>query len=200
MRTLATAILCGMFFVPQSFAQQAANSEAPLGLTWGASAADIRARGVELKDYSGSDFGKSYFATGIERALSDQNAALLSFGHSDKLWRIVINGKPFTDDPFGSAVLSRYGELQTVLTEKYGKAQQSHRLGESIYNQPRYFISGLNGGQSSWFSNFDTSAIFLQLAISALDGSTANYRLIYEYKPLRKEFDASKRSKEKGSL
>jgi hypothetical protein len=196
-------ILCVAFFA-SSFSSSALTQvqpqEAPLGLTWGSTTNEIQGRGVELKDFSGSDFGKSFIATKIERALADQSAALLSFGFNDKLWRIVITSKNFSDDPMGSTVLSRYSELSSVLSEKYGKPRESHRLGDSIYSQPRYFISGIQGGHTNWFSNFETPNLFVQLSITASDSSTSSWRLIYENKIYRKDFEASKRSREKGSL
>ncbi len=196
---------CLLFFasivlLPRTANAQSSSLEAPLGLTWGATTSELQSRGLELKDFPGTDFGKSFVVSKIEKALADQSATLLSFGFSDRLWRITINGRSFSDDPTGSAVVARYNELSSVLGEKYGKPREYHRLGDSIYSQPKYFISGINGGQSNWYSNFDTPNLFIQLAVTAPDGSTGSWRLIYENKPLRKDFEASKRTREKGAL
>ncbi len=198
-RLLAFIALLSALSLP-AYAQNQSSAEAPLGLAWGASIAEIQSKGVDLKEIGATDWGKAFVATKIDRALSDQAAAVLFFGHTDKLWRIVINGRPNSDDPFGNNVLARYTELQGILTEKYGSPRQHHRLGGSIYKEPKYFISGVRGGETSWYSNFETSALTIQLAISATDSSTGNYRLIYENKDLQKGFESSKRSKEKGSL
>jgi hypothetical protein len=185
---------------PSLSAAQTPSQDAPLGLSWGISSGALRDSGVELSDFQGTDFGKSFIGSKIDKALADQSAALLSFGFNDKLWRIVITSRNFTDDPTGSAVLARYNELSSVLSEKYGKPKEVHRLGDSIYAQQRYFVAGINGGKSSWFSNFETPTLFIQLGVTASDGSTSGWRLIYENKALKKEFDASKRLKEKGTL
>jgi len=169
-------------------------------LTWGISSSAIRSQGADLADFDKLTFGKSYLATKLEMAVSDQDGALLSFGFNDKLWRIMIMSREFTNDPHGSAVLARYNELLKVLTEKYGKAKQVHRLGGSIYSESRYFLAGIRGGESSWHTDFDAPSISVQLAISANDSSTGRWRLFYTYKPLEKEFEASKRSREKGAL
>jgi hypothetical protein len=174
--------------------------DAPLGLVWGATSADVRKQGVELKDFSGSTFGKSFLATKVDRAVSDQGASLLSFGFNDRLWRILITSREFTNDPTGSAVLARYEELSSVLSEKYGKAREVHRLGSSIYSQPKYFVAGIRGGESVLYSNFETPTLSIQLGLIASDSSTSRWRLIYENKVLRKEFEASKRAREKGNL
>ncbi|SDH44418.1 hypothetical protein SAMN05216338_1009102 [Bradyrhizobium sp. Rc2d] len=179
---------------------QVSATDAPIGLVWGSSSAEVRAKGIELKEIEGTDFGKSYLASKMEKALADQSAALLSFGFNDKLWRVLITSRPFGEDPTGSAAVARYTELASLLSDKYGKGTQVHRLGESIYAQSGYFVAGIRGGQSRWFTNFETSNLFIQLGLTASDSSTATWRLIYEYKTFRRDFEASKRSREKGTL
>jgi hypothetical protein len=175
-------------------------NDAPIGLVWGSSISEIQAKGIELKEIEGTDFGKSYIASKMEKAVADQSAALLSFGFSDKLWRVLITSRPFNNDPAGSAAVARYNELASLLSEKYGKADQNHRLGGSIYTESAYFLAGIRGGQSRWFTNFDTPTLFVQLGLTASDSSTASWRLIYENKSFRRDFEASKRSREKGAL
>lgn len=179
---------------------QSPATDGPIGLVWGSSSAEVQAKGVELKAIEGTDFGKSYLASKLEKALADQSAALLSFGFNDKLWRVLITSRPFSEDPAGSAAVARYDELASLLSDKYGKGTQVHRLGESIYAQSGYFVAGIRGGQSRWFTNFDTSNLFIQLGLTASDSSTATWRLIYENKIFRRDFVASKRSREKGTL
>jgi hypothetical protein len=55
-------------------------TDAPIGLVWGSSSSEVQSKGIELKEIEGTDFGKSYVASKMERALADQSAALLSFG------------------------------------------------------------------------------------------------------------------------
>lgn len=179
---------------------QSPATDGPIGLVWGGSSAEVQAKGVELKEIEGTDFGKSYLASKMEKALADQSAALLSFGFNDKLWRVLITSRPFSEDPAGSAAVARYDELASLLSDKYGKGTQVHRLGESIYARSGYFVAGIRGGQSRWFTNFDTSNLFIQLGLTASDSSTATWRLIYENKIFRRDFEASKRSREKGTL
>ncbi|NOJ41568.1 hypothetical protein [Bradyrhizobium australiense] len=179
---------------------QVQTTDGPIGLTWGSAFSEVRAKGIELNEFEGTDFGKSYIATKMEKALADQSAALLSFGFNDKLWRVLITSRPFSDDPTGNAVVARYSELVSLLSEKYGKANQVHRLGDSIYAQSAYFVAGIRGGQSRWFTNFETPTLAIQLGITATDNSTASWRVIYENKTFRRDFEASKRSREKGNL
>lgn len=196
---LSTAVIAICSFSSCALAQAPVN-DAPIGLVWGSSISETQAKGIELKEIDGVDFGKSYIASKMEKALADQSAALLSFGFNDKLWRVLITSRPFSDDPAGSAVVARYNELAGLLSEKYGKANQNHRLGDSIYAQSAYFLAGIRGGQSKWFTNFDTPNLFIQLGLTATDSSTGSWRLIYESKNFRRDFEASKRSREKGTL
>jgi hypothetical protein len=196
---LSIAVIWTCSLGPSALAQAPVN-DAPIGLVWGSSFSEVQAKGIELKEIDGTDFGKSFIASKMERALADQSAALLSFGFNDKLWRVLITSRPFSNDPSGITAVARYDELAGVLSEKYGKANQVHKLGDSIYSQQAYFLAGIRGGQSKWFTNFETANLFIQLGLTASDSSTANWRLIYENKNLRREFETSKRSREKGTL
>ena len=186
MRILSLLVLFVLGTTPCAVVAQ----EAPLGLTWGMSAADAKTQGGDLKEFTSTDFGKTFLAMKLERAVADQEATLLSFGFSDKLWRIVVTSRDFSNDPAGSGVQARYHELSSVLSEKYGNPTKSHRLGGSIYSEPKYFIAGIRGGNSTWFSNFETPTVFIQLGILATDSSTSSWRIIYENKALRKDFEA----------
>lgn len=178
----------------------ASADEAPFGLIWGASVEDVRSSGVDLKDFPSSDFGRSYVATKLTKALSDQETTLLSFGLDNKLWRIVALSRPFQNDPYGNSVKSRYQELSDVLSSKYGKGKPSHHLGDSIYSYPNYFLAGIRQGNSNWFTNFDAEKLFIQLGLTASDSSTGQWRIIFEHKDGRRAFEAGKRNQEKGSL
>ena len=191
-------IICALAFVPSS-----AHSEpdAPFGLTWGAGVDDVRKIGVELKENQDTkQFGVSFEASKLSKVLSDQKWTVLSFGFSDKLWRIIAVSNDFSNNPYGTAVKDRYQELVGILAEKYGKPSSVHNLGSSIYSRPEYFLSGIQGGHSSWYSNFHTSELDVQLGIKATDRSTANWVLIFENKALRKTFESDRKEKEKGTL
>ncbi|MGY3563968.1 hypothetical protein ACVWXP_007293 [Bradyrhizobium sp. USDA 4463] len=138
--------------------------------------------------------------TRLPQAIADAEVVYGSFGYDDKLFRIVIVSKPFANDPFGNGVLNRYTALLGILTEKYGRPAQTHRLGDSIYAEQRYFVSGVQSGRTFWYSNYSTAELSVQLGIIADDGSTARWKIIYENLPLTTMFEQSKRTKEKGSL
>ena len=174
--------------------------EAPLGLHWSASAETLKQAGIDLKESGSDDFGVGFVAQKVPEGLSDQETTLLSFGYNDKLWRIVIVSKSFPNDPTGIAVRNRYAGLVRILSEKYGKPKVHQILGGLIYSEPQYFLAGIEGGNSFWYSNFETSDLFIQIGILAATSSDARWRIIYEYKPLKETFVRAKKGREKGRL
>jgi hypothetical protein len=192
-----------MFLLPTPHAHsQKADQEGPLGLTWGFTADEVRALGVELKSSSGGELGVTFEAAKLPRALSDQEVALLAFGYDDKLWRVMVISKSFTNDPTGASLRARYEELSTVLAEKYGKPSSVQNLGNGnlFYQKPENFIYGLSKGEIKWFSNYQTPNLFVQLALAADTMHSGRWRIIVQNKSLQKGFDAAKKAKEKGSL
>ena len=174
--------------------------DAPLGLAWSASAEALKQAGVDLKEMEADSFGKGFEARKLSKALADQESTFLSLGNNDKLWRIVVISKEFANDPMGIAIKRRYKDILDILTEKYGQPKSHHTLGDSIYSEPKYFLAGIRGGNSFWYSDFSTSDVDIQIGIFASTSSEARWRIIYEYKPLRKVFDQSKRGREKSAL
>lgn len=174
--------------------------DAPLGLKWSSTVDSVRQTGIELKEAGSDAYGTGFSANKLSKALADQETTLLSFGYNDKLWRIVILSQNFANDPMGVVVRNRYQELLGILTDKYGKPVGHHRLGESIYSEPRFFLTGIQGGNSFWYSDFKASELDIQIGILATSGSDARWRIIYEYKPLKAIFEQSKKVREKGSL
>jgi len=178
----------------------AQSDQAPLGLKWGLSQAEITALGAEFREEKEDSYGKGVVFTKLPQVIADAEIVLGSFGYNDRLYRIVIISKSFANDPFGSSVLSRYNSLSSLLSEKYGKPTVNHRLGDSIYAEPRYFLSGVNNGRTSWYTNFKTPEIFVQLGLFAEDGSSGRWKIIYENAVIKKDFDKTKQSKEKNAL
>jgi hypothetical protein len=197
-RTFLVSLYFMLILVPSMAHSE---SEAPFGLTWGISVEDVRKMGVELKEIREStEFGATFLALKMPKVLGDQKSTFLFFGFNNRLWRIAAISKEFSNDPYGNAVKSRYNELVSILTEKYGNPSNFHHLGRYIYSQPEHFLAGIKGGESSWFSHFNTAELELQLAINAVDYSTANWVLSFINKALKKSFEFDKKVKEKGAL
>jgi hypothetical protein len=183
-----------------SAAQAQSIGHGPLGLEWGLSQEDSKKLGVEMTTQPNDEFGKAVVFTKLPQTIADAEIVFGSYGYDDRLFRVVIVSKQFANDPYGNAVLSRYSALSGLLSEKYGRAAQTQRMGDSIYAEQRYFVSGIQSGRTFWYSNYAAPDLFVQLGIIAEDGSTARWRIIYENKALKGLFEQSKRTKEKGTL
>lgn len=185
---------------PASSPPQVQDESAPLGLIWGSTSEEIAAQGIELKPFPQKDFGETYLATKLPRALSDQETAALSLGFNNKLFRVAIISRTYENDPSGAAIRNRYSDLLATLSEKYGKPYSVQNLGGSIYGQSEYFLAGINGGQSSWYSIYETPQMTIQLGLIADSSSTGRWRIIFEEKLSKKAFDLARKTKEKGAL
>jgi len=140
MRILKCVLVIGaiLFALVAGAAPQDKESVAPFGLEWGMSTAQVKGLGVDLAERPEKEFGQTYTATKVPKILSDVALVVLSFGYDDKLWRIVAVSKNFDNDPYGSAVQSRYDELARLLGEKYGPGKQNQPSdGLVIHVNPR---------------------------------------------------------------
>jgi hypothetical protein len=194
------SLVIGIVLAGANLAAQTTSQEAPFGLLWGASADQIRALGVELEEAPGKDFGTSYWATKLPKVISDMQGVFMSFGYDNKLWRIAALSTSFRDDPSGVSVRSRYNELAAVLADKYGKGRQSHYQDSELWKASTEFVMGIKVGRSHWYTNFDSTDVFVQLGVLADDSSTTQWRIITENKALRAKFDAGKKTHERSAL
>jgi hypothetical protein len=173
---------------------------APFGLEWATSAEGLQTAGVTLTPVATKDGGKRFTATGLSKTLNDVDSVLLDFGYSNKLYRIAVASHDFPNDPYGNKVLGRYTELVSVLTSKYGTGSSRHHTGGSIYDERRYFLSGIEGGKNWHFTTFDAQGLSIEISVRAKTGDTGYWVLIYEYKSLAKEVEIEKAKREKGTL
>ncbi|MGO9741644.1 MAG: hypothetical protein ACLPN5_09070 [Roseiarcus sp.] len=203
MRFVAVLLL---FFALSDLATRAEETDnspnaAPFGLKWGVSAADVKALGIKLSDFNDKKmFGISYRATELTKIVPDAAFVALSFGFQDKLWRIVVIGQNVENDPYGNGVKARYKELAAALSEKYGRGKPNEYQDSEMWKNADEFLMGINVGRSWYYTDFDTPNVFVQLGIQAEGGSTAHWRLIYEWKSLRALFEIDQKAKEKDAL
>lgn len=183
-----------------AFADEPSGRAAPFGLTWGMSVAQVKSLGVELAEQTGMSGGRSFIATKLPKVLSDASTVFLFFGFDDKLWRIAAISRDFRNDPYGNSVRERYDELAKELGDKYGHAEPHQSLDGRLYNKASEFVMGIKVGRSWWYTNFDAPTLWVQLGIGASDMDTAYWRIIFEDKPLRAEFEKSKKTHEKDAL
>jgi len=111
-------------------AQAQSIARAPLGLEWGLSQEKTKKLGVEVTSQADDSFGKAVVFYKLPQTITDADTVLGSYGYDDRLYRIVILSKQFSEtNPYGNAVLARYSSLSAILSEKYGRAAQTHQKG-----------------------------------------------------------------------
>lgn len=194
---IACVLLALIWPVTAQAEKDDANS-APFGHIWGTSTNEVKALGVELTKIDNLDYGHSYAAAKLPKVLSDMQTAWLSFGFGDQLWRITAVGRPNENDPSGAHALNRYDELSAVLTEKYGKGKTHHSIDK--YYKAENFIFGIKSGRNFWYTNWENEKIKITCGIVGEGTSQSNWRLIFEHKGFNREFEKSKKKREKSTL
>jgi len=177
------------------------DTSAPFGLKWNASSDDIRSIGVNLSPANLSDFGTSYTATGLPKALSDMATVVLSFGYDDKLWRVAALSREFKNDQYGAAAKARYAEIEASLEKAYTAGSKFHRQStDSYFGKPENFTYSLLKNEASWFSLYSSAAADIELSIGASGTSDSYWRLIYSYRDGEKKFRSGKKDAELDAL
>ena len=175
-------------------------TSAPLGLEWGMSRETVKSLGVSLEPVDDDGDGKADEARNLPKILRDAASVRLSFGFDDRLWRIFVISKSFSDDPYGSKVRARYDALSGLLSQKYGPRDRRHSIEDGPYSKPRHFLFALNSGHGTHFTMYATTPMFVYLAIEPVDTSTGAYVLLFQRKDLAAAVDAIRKEREKDAL
>lgn len=173
---------------------------APFGLEWGLSKEEVEARSIKLIEAPTSEGSLRFSATGLSKVVAGVETVVIDFGFDNRLWKVIAASEDFPNDPYGFKVKARYGELNEILTEKYGKGKATHRTGGSIYDEARYFLAGLNGGKNWHFTTYSALGLSIELSVRAKDSDTGYWVLIYNNTELAKGYDNAKANREKGAL
>jgi hypothetical protein len=197
MRLLGVVICCSF---AGTTVQGDDKSNGPFGLTWGISAEQTRALGVQLIETPDKRFGTTYAATKLPKVISDVENVYLTFGYDDQLWRVAALSRTFDNDPSGNSVRARYNELVTVLGDKYGRGRQEHYQDTQMWKASTEFVMGVKLGRSHWYTNFETKDMRAQLSVVADNGSTSQWRLIMENKALKEKLEAGRNTHERNAL
>ena len=176
-------------------------SQAPFGLRWGMSVSEAKSLGIMISDLDiKTTFGRSYRASNLPRMVADADLVGLSFGYSDKLWRIFVVSQTTPNDPYGSAVKHRYEQLNSTLSTKYGRGVAHEYQDTEIWKRSDEFMMSLSTGRSWYYTDFETPEIFVQLGIIAESANSGYWRIIYECKSLRAMFESDQKTHEKDAL
>jgi hypothetical protein len=182
-------------------AEPDAGVPAPFGLTWGMSSEEVRKTGARLTANAGrSEFGAAFTATDLNKVLSDTESVFLFFGYKDKLWRIAAAGHPMGPNPSGSQAVSRYQELATVLSDRYGRGVETDIRDREMWKGPNEYVMSLRHGRAFRYTNFHSTNVDVELSVRAADSDKAYYLILFQYGPGARKFEADKKVHEKDAL
>jgi hypothetical protein len=138
-RALATLFLCSL--AAAAIAKD--NNEAMFGLRWDMSVSEVRATGAPLTQQRTEGNITAFRTESVPKGFSDAEFYVLMFA-SDRLVKIVMVTKDFTDDPFGTAGRERFAKIKTILEEKYGKpTMSSQEVGRKLFRERDEFYQCL---------------------------------------------------------
>jgi hypothetical protein len=173
---------------------------APFGLSWGMSQKEVEALGVVLAEPKDSRYGVLRGARNLPKTLDDTSSVGLYFGFNDKLWRIVSVSKTFEHDDSGIQVKTRFAELSTLLSQRYGPRKDHFgSASESFYRDPERFAYAISQNKLAYFSEW-SGDVQIQLEIRAKPFDGTYYVLFYEFQPLSGEVKKMQTAKEQKAL
>lgn len=181
MRFIISPLIIFLTVLVAPFTVALAETQAPFGLTWGASVEELKESGVLLQRRNANEFGVRFAAIKLPKALSDMGEALLSFGNNDNLHRIEAIGQDVTNDPDGSRLKARYAALARALTRKYGQGSSRHEIREP-FTRANDFLTGISRGFTHWYTDFTADNITVRLEIRATRRGISNYAIVFQHK------------------
>lgn len=173
-------------------------AEAPFGLYWGITKEELEKAGIKLIADPDTSLGAIYSATNLPKAVSDIESVRLYLGFGGKLFKIIAASRIFPNDPYGSDVQTRYGELVKVLTDKYGAGKES-KFTEELYDGNNWGM-GIKTNQNWLYTDFETKELTVQISCRAHRSSDLILVLVYEWKPGGALEQKAQKEHEKGAL
>lgn len=196
-KSLAALLVVLIVLAPQV---QAQSQLGPFGLTWGMTQAEVRSLGVSLNPKQTGKYGVEVDAANLPKALSDTLSVQLYFGFNAHLWRVVSVSKMWEHDSAATQVRNRFDEVHTLLTERYGNSIDHFSTpSDTFFADIERFAYGISTNKRFYFSEWNTSDLYMELSIRANMESTC-YVIIYEFKPFEADVKTHMQTKEKDAL
>ena len=179
-------------------------SEAPFGLSWGATYNQTKALGVDLKKVERKDSVNDFIVTKLPKPLADFRQVIVSFGEDNSLWRLSAYGKLIDDNASASKALHLYRKYYGLLERKYGNAKEFftpkiitvEKKVKDEYGRDKIeiekisepiggpnFLAGLKSGEAVLYATFEDEDVGAALAVN-VDGDGKSY-IVVDYTNLR---------------
>jgi hypothetical protein len=168
---IAAALLAGLLALSAAADVRAAPrwpGALPYGLEWGMSLEQVLRSGIRL-EYGELQprFGHEYLAFDLPQWLGDEGHVFLYFGYDDRLWRIAVHSKGYSDDGTGTALFARYDELKAMLAEAFGPGEEVRELHHSAVSEPKRTVGTIQIGASWVFTEYQAGTEHVQLGLRA---------------------------------
>ncbi|MCX8650784.1 hypothetical protein J3U21_10965 [Gilliamella sp. B2776] len=154
-----------------------AKIDAPIGLTWGESDADVVSKYKAKKVYVSDDI-IFYELTEPPMTLPNFDSYMVLVHKDLGLMKVVLREK-IKDDPYGTKGKEEYFKYKKVLTKKYGKPESIEKIGLKLYKEIDEFYQCLKytgcGSYSSYFAQFQ-----IGLEIEGSSRGQGELQIIYE--------------------
>ena len=175
-------------------------TNAPLGLSWGATYLDTKNLGVGLKKIEMEDSVNAYRAVDLPKPIKDFDVVDVVFGQDNKLWRMLTYSNYFSDNQSAEKIMTMYKIYYDLLNKKYGNAKQFYtpviinvefldKNGKKAFKTKELpignddFLKQLQSGQAELYATFYNNEVGVALAVN-VDGQGKSY-LSMDYKNLR---------------
>lgn len=192
--------LCMALLAATTLSASAQDSAGPFGLTWLVTSEQVKQLGVTLTPAENSNFGTSYMATNLPKALSDLDMVFLSFGYDDRLWRVAALGEENENDKYGFEGKARYDELKSSLGKSYTLQQSGEKpSSDSFYGKPENFAYSLSENEAFWYSTFSSPSADIELSLNS-DHYDTYWRIIYSNREGEELFTSGKKDAEIDAL
>jgi|TARA_R110001583_G_C5666453_1_gene410238 hypothetical protein len=182
-------------------------ADAPFGLTWGMSKAELEGQGVALSPEASGEGLESYSTDLLPIDLSNADFYLLYFGKDRGLQKVSMASDNISNDIYGTKGKEAYDRLKTALTEKYGDPIESFStIGGKLWKDADEFYQCLAyDGCGIWASFFENkeSNEFIGLELKGLNRGEGYLTLAYdgpEWGTVLSERDAETASQDSSAL
>ncbi|HEX9647371.1 MAG TPA: hypothetical protein VGB88_07725 [Alphaproteobacteria bacterium] len=165
---LAVVLAAAAAPAPAVAAEVAWTDDLPYGLAWGMTLKQVLDAGIRV-EYGKlqGEFGHEYLAFDLPPQLGDEDQVFLYFGYDDRLWRIAVHSRGYSDEGTGTALVKRYDELKAALDARYGAGEEFLHLHDSAVAVPKRTVGTIQIGASWRFTEYRTPGEHIQLGIRA---------------------------------
>ena len=203
MKKNTLAFLLGPLLVAPSLAI----ADAPFGLTWGMSKAEVESLGVTLLESSSEGSIAFYRTDELPIDLSNAEIYSLVIEEDRGLQKVTMVSDNIENDAYGDEGKRVYNRLKTALIDKYGEPDSDFEfVGGTLWDEDDEFYQCLAydgcGGWASFFIN-ESAGESVFISLEGLSRGTGYIKLAYEgpeWGAVVDEADAAKASQDASAL